>query len=299
MLRYLIATLALISLSSLCAGRAQAQADAQAAVESLLAADRGFSAAAAQSADALAALSAMFDAAVVVPVPGRGLVSGRETVLAVYRDVPGWREGRLRWTPVRAGISADGMHGFTYGFATLAAGDPARRERKYLSYWIRRPEGWRVVAYRQVPRAAGEVSTEMMPASLPGFTDMAVTGEVDVETHRRSLAAAEQAFSDRAQEVGLRTAFFEFGRDDAMNMSGGAGFRIGREAISAGMPEGSSSPLRWSTEMSFVAASGDLGVSIGTIHANAPPPEGQPASIPFFTIWRRDAADQPWRYIAE
>ena len=275
---------------------AAAQTDPRAALDSLIAADRGFAADAAQAPDALSALAAMFDERIVVPVPGRGLVTGREDVLAVYGGNPAFREGRLGWTPVRAGISADGSHGFTFGFASLAAGEPARRERKYLAYWIRRPQGWRVVAYRQVPRAPGEVSTEMMPPSLPGPRAAAA---VDVEAHRRSLAAAEQAFSDRAQQVGLRTAFFEFGRDDAMNMYEGANFRIGREAISAGMPEGSTSPLRWSTETSFVAPSGDLGVSVGTIHANAAPPEGRPASIPFFTIWRRDAPDQPWRYIAE
>ena len=59
------------------------------------------------------------------------------------------------------------------------------------------------------------------------------------------------------------------------------------------------SPVRWSTERSFVAASGDLGVSIGTIHRNSATPEGQPASFPFFTVWRRDSANAPWRYIAE
>ena len=57
--------------------------------------------------------------------------------------------------------------------------------------------------------------------------------------------------------------------------------------------------MRWSTERSVVAASGDLGVSIGTIHANGAVPEGQPASFPFFTVWRRDGADAPWRYVAE
>ena len=296
MIRRLLPALFLF-LSSLPVSAQQAQA--QSGVEDLLAADRGFSSAAAEAPDALAALEAMLDPDVVVPIPGRGLVSGRASVLAAYREVPAWREGRLQWTPIRAGISADGLHGFTYGYATLSAGDPARRDRKYLAYWIRRPEGWRAVAYRQVPRAPGPISTDMLPPSLPAFTATPADDAERIAAHRRSLHEAEQAFSDRAQQVGLRTAFFEYGRDDAMNMYDGAGFRIGREAIAAGMPEGSTSPLRWSTETSFVASSGDLGVSIGLIRPNGPPPEGQPASIPFFTIWRRDAPDQPWRYIAE
>jgi hypothetical protein len=219
--------------------------------------------------------------------------------MAAFRDSPAFREGRVSWTPVRAGVSADGTHGFTYGFLELSAGDPARRNRKYLAYWIHRPEGWRVVAYRQVVRAAGEVSTELMPASLPGFTAAATADPAVIAGHSRSLAAAEQAFSDRAQQVGLRTAFREYGREDAMNMYEGAGFRVGLDAITGGFPETSVSPVRWGTERSFVASSGDLGVSIGSIHSNGPVPEGQPSSIPFFTVWRRDAPDAPWRYIAE
>ena len=274
-------------------------ASAQAGIDSLLAADRGFSVAAAQAADAASGLAPMLDAEVVMPLRGRGLLIGREAVVAAFRDSPAFREGRMQWIPVRAGISADGTQGFTFGYLTLSGGDPALRNRKYLAYWVRRPDGWRVVAYRQTVRPEGEISTELMPASLPGFAAEPSADPAVTVAHQRSLAAAEQAFSDHAQQVGLRTAFRDFGRPDAMNMYEGATFRIGLDAITAGFPEERQSPVRWSTERSFAASSGDLGVSIGTIHANGPVPEGQPASFPFFTIWRRDSPDAPWRYIAE
>lgn len=266
----------------------------QAGVDALLAADRAFSARAAEAASAADGFAPMFDAEAVMPAGGSHAV-GRDAVIAAFRDSPAFREGRVAWTPVRGGISADGSHGFTYGYLTLSGGDPARRNRKYLAYWIRRPEGWRVAAYRQLPRPAGEVSLELLPASLPGA---AVPGSA--ADHRASLAAAEQAFSDRAQRVGLRAAFREYGREDAMNMYEGAAFRVGLDAITAGFPEGvATSPLAWSTDRSFVAPSGDLGVSIGTIRSNGPVAEGQPASFPFFTIWRRDGPGAPWRYVAE
>jgi ketosteroid isomerase-like protein len=290
MLRFFAtAFLALVFLS----GPALAQ-QGQAGVDALLAADRAFSARAAGAASAADGFAPMFDAEVVMPVGGAH-VTGREAAIAAFRDSPAFREGRVSWTPVRGGISADGSHGFTYGYLTLTGGDPARRHRKYLAYWVRRPDGWRVAAYRQLPRPAGAVSLALLPASLPGAAVPGTPAE-----HEASLAAAERAFSDRAQQVGLRAAFREYGREDAMNMYEGASFRVGLDAITQGFPEGvATSPLNWSTDRAIAAPSGDLGVSIGTIRSNAPVAQGEPSSFPFFTIWRRDRADAPWRYVAE
>ena len=74
----------------------------------------------------------------------------------------------MRWAPIRAGVSADGLQGFTFGYLSLDAGDPARRERKYLSYWVRRAEGWRVVAYRQGPGAPGATGRGDAARLAPG-----------------------------------------------------------------------------------------------------------------------------------
>lgn len=268
---------------------------AQARADALLAADRAFAAAAASAADSAAALAPMFDAEVWMAVSGRPYL-GRDAVLAALRASPAYPAGAMNWTPIRAGISADGTQGFTFGYLSLAGGEPARRERKYLAYWVRRAEGWRVVAYRQAPRAAGEVSRELRAPSLPGRR---VRGTV--AAHQASLAAAEMAFSDRAQQVGLGVAFAEYGRADAMNMGSPGDFVFGAAAIARTVDASgaTTSPVRWATERSVVAASGDLGVSIGTIRSNGTVPEGQPSSFPFFTVWRRDAPGAPWRYIAE
>lgn len=272
----------------------------QANVEALLAADRAFSAAAAHAPSAADGLAAMFDAEIIAPFPGQGLVIGRDAVVAAFRAVPGFGEAGMNWTPVRGGISADGSQGFTFGFLTMNGGDPARRNKKYLAYWVRRPQGWRVVAYRTVSRQPGEISTAMMAPSLPGFSARERRDARAIAAHRASLAAAEHAFSDRAQQVGLRVAFREFGREDAMNMYRGAGFDVGLDAITNNFDAAETvSPVSWGTEHAFVASSGDLGVSIGTIRTNRPGANGRPDSFPFFTVWRRDGPNAPWRYIAE
>lgn len=284
----------------LAAPAARAQT-AQANVDSLLAADRAFAAAAANAATPTDAVAAMFDAEVILPV-GTALVVGRDAAIAVFRAVPAWHSGTVSWRPVRGGVSADGTQGFTYGYLTVTAGDPARRERKYLAYWVRRPEGWRVVAHRQIPRADGTPTEGMHAPALPGFAATPNPDATLVQRHQASLAAAERAFSDRAQQVGLRAAFREYGRDDATNLfAGGPLFVTGAEAVSANVDSSgaTTSPVNWSTERAIVASSGDLGVSLGIIRRNQPPTDGSPAAFSFFTVWKRDTPDGPWRYIAE
>jgi hypothetical protein len=114
-------------------------------------------------------------------------------------------------------------------------------------------------------------------------TDAAV-----IARHRESLADAERAFSKDAQTMGLGGAFVKYGRPDAVNMGGPntASFVVGNDAIGRlGV---------------LVASSGDLGVTFGIIRRNTPPADPkQPATFPFFTIWRRDSPSGVWRYIAE
>ena len=124
-----------------------------------------------------------------------------------------------------------------------------------------------------------------------------------ISQHEASLAAAEKAFSDEAQKIGLGAAFAKHGREDAVNMGGPktVGFVRGAAAIGREVGEGSPtdrSEVEWSADRVLVASSGDLGITFGMIRFHKPP-EGQPTAVPFFTIWRRDDSSRSWRYIAE
>jgi hypothetical protein len=156
-----------------------------------------------------------------------------------------------------------------------------------------------VAALKQVLRTANDAEAPQQTPALPATlvpADPARTAE-----HRRTLIAAEKAFSDRAQTVGIKQSFQEYGRPDAIHLFGPTGFAIGLPAIGANHDQQPAGPAtsHWSANTAVVASSGDLGVTIGSIRSNGPPPEGQPAEVPFFTIWRRDNPSQPWRYIAE
>lgn len=271
--------------------------------ETLLAAEKAFAAAAAQ-ADPVTALTAMFDPEVIMPGPPGTLHRGIAAVTAALRANPDNLGGRLEWTPIRLGLSADGMHGFTFGFMTQRKADGTTLPLKYMAYWLKGASGWKVLGYKRARRPEGEVSMAPMAPLLPAALVAARTGPVDLELVR-SLSAAERAFSNEAQSIGLGPAFTKWGSDTAVNMGGpdSPGYVVGPVAIGKAVGAGSTgkpSPVSWSTEMGVVASSGDLGISFGYIRPNgAPPPGAPPNGSPFFTIWYRASPAGPWRYIAE
>ncbi len=280
------------------AARAAAATTPQGVADSLLAADRAFAAAAAGT-DTASAIAAMFHDEVVMPLPDASFAQGREAAAAALRANPFNTASRAQWAPVRAGVSADGLHGFTFGYMTISGHDGTERRAKYLAYWVRTPAGWRVAAYKRANRPDGEVTAAMLAPALPSRIVPPSRTAVALSRLREDLRAAEQAFSDEAQRIGIGPAFARHGSEDAMNMGPGAAFRIGAAAIGAEMPQAPPSGLSWSAEDALVASSGDLGVTWGFIRPNGPVPEGRPARIPFFTIWRRASPGAPWRYVAE
>jgi ketosteroid isomerase-like protein len=273
----------------------------QAAVDELLAADRAFSSASAKS-DVVSGLGAMFADEVVVPLPTGGFAEGRTAAIAALRANAENLTSRAEWTPVRAGISADGLHCFTAGFMTLHRPDGTTMALKYLAYWVKQAGAWRAAAYKRT-RGAATPPLELMASTLPAQMVEPSSDTGAIARHNESLAAAERAFSSDAQKIGLGPAFAQYGSADAINLGGpsDSGLIVGNEAIAKSVGDGgpaTGSAVSWGPDRVIVASSGDLGVSIGVIKRNAPV-ANQPGAFPFFTIWRRPSPAAPWRYIAE
>lgn len=275
-------------------------AAASRAVEELIAQDRAFSAAAAKV-DLVTGLSAMFDEAMVMGLPSGQFGRTKAVAVAALRANPANTNARVEWSPIRGGISADGRHGFTLGYMTITEEGKPARLAKYLSYWVKRSQGWRVAAYKRARRGEGEVPLAMMEPSAPKRLLKASADGKKLAAYTRSLAATEQAFSDDAQKIGIGPAFAKYGRADAVHLGTGPTFDVGAETIARNVSwDQPGSPVRWSPDAGvLVASSGDLGVTFGFIRSNGTPRAGQPAVIPFSTIWRRDSPGEPWRYIAE
>jgi ketosteroid isomerase-like protein len=266
-------------------------ATAQAAYQGLLAADRAFSDQA-KDKDLVFALVAMMDRnAVLVSGGAPDLIRGPEAIRARLAAKPENLTARVEWSPVGGGISADGTHGFTYGAMTLRPKDGAPQPLKYLAYWVKRPEGWRVFGYKRIGAKEGVALTPGDPILGWGPKRAGDAGA--------TLKASEGAFSDEAQKIGLRAAFQKWGRPDSINLGAADGIAVGAQAIGEGVgPPEPVSSVTWAADEVMVAPSGDMGLSYGLLHINNPKPDG-PKTIPFFTIWARPAPGDPWRYVAE
>jgi len=244
-------------------------------------------------------LAKSFDENVVmfaVPVPG--FAHGKTEAIGRLEKALGSPEAVLSWKPLRSGISADGKHGFTFGYTEAKVGADTKLG-KYVAYWLRRDDGWHIALFKLAPRGPGPISTAALPPSEPDPSIWPARASQPIDAVRASLAARESAFSDAAQSIGLGPAFAQFGSGDAVNIGGDPEFTIGNKAI--GDLHGSGpSPLNWAADGGvMVAGSGDLGVTWGMLHRNGETPPGRLREIPFFTIWRKASPDSPWLYVAE
>jgi hypothetical protein len=267
--------------------------------DELVAADRAFSAASAKT-DLVAGLSAMFASDVAMMAP-TGIAYGAAKAVETLKGNPANAGAKAVWTPARVGLSADGAHGFTAGFMTVTRGDGSVNAAKYLAYWFKAPAGWRVLVYKRVPAKSVPSSstvTYLLPKQL-----IAPNANATLDRDRESLADAERSFSRDAQTMGIGPAFKHYGSPEAINLFGPdvMTFVMGNEAIGEAVGSGqppNSSPVDWGPEKTIIAASADFGVTMGYIVPKKPR-EGAPERQAFFTIWRRESASAPWRYIAE
>lgn len=273
-------------------------------MDDLLATDRAFSAASGKI-DLVSGVSAMFAPDVAMSIPGGKFSANATEAIDALRANPDNAGARAEWVPVRGGISADGLQGYTWGYMTIRKADGTTAPAKYLSYWVKGADGWRVIAYKRRGRPPGDVALAPIAPSLPASLVAPSRDRAAIDRYRDGLDATERAFSDEAKVIGLGVAFERYGRPDAVNMGtgGDAAFVTGPAAIgqtvSGGKPA-EPSTLWWAPDRTVVATSGDLGVTIGVIHDTDPSNDpNAPTTFPFFTVWQRAHPSDAWRYVAE
>ncbi|WP_375754245.1 YybH family protein [Corallococcus exercitus] len=266
----------------------------------LRAADQSLSDAAEKSGSAQAFADFVADDAVLL-VDGAYAQKGREAIRAWLAAHPLEAEGKVRWTPVRWDVSADGTLGYSVGNTSVESGGTSvRPSGRYITAWKRQPDGqWRVVAaVHNASKTAMTPPAGFTPSStLPAPAPRAMAPEQVLEEAK----AADRAFAAQSASEGMGKAFTAYAAEDAVMPLGSAGL-FGHDAVAKAYAPFTLDKidLRWEPVLGDAAGSGDLAFTVGRAIATGRNEQGQPEvdHVKYLTIWRRQA-DGQWRYVTD
>lgn len=148
-----------------------------------------------------------------------------------------------------------------------------------------------MVAHQQI----GLVSPDSVRISSP------VPGTVSsTKSPQDPFAAADIAFARMAIDSGAPAAFYHYAAPDAMTFAGTGELNIGRDAIRARLGEGAAGKAKWAWRpvMTLAAASGDLGVTIGTAEIGSGPGPNDVFFSKYMTVWKRQS-DGSIKFVAD
>jgi ketosteroid isomerase-like protein len=212
----------------------------------------------------------------VVLVANAPVVRGRENAVRVLSVMPG-RRAPQTWQPLRILVSRDGLFGATFGISAIetGAGRPSTLAR-YITVWrCNAQNSWQAVAHADI---------RPTPANLRLPPDIPLT--LGDSSPRDEFARADLDFARLAADSGAPAAFAHYASADAFTFAGSGEINIGPGGIRARMMEGrTGTQWRWHPVVSFVAATGDLGATVG--EAEIRPPGSPPFYSKYLTVWQR------------
>ena len=207
----------------------------------------------------------------------------------------------VRWQPVRAEASKDRKSGYTYGYTIYGvaqAGAPSLRVDRYIAYWRKESDGWRIAAYAETygaPPAA---------LALPRAAMNSVVADIPMPSRRSALdvlRSADMDFSRDASRFGTGEAFGRYAAEGAQIFSAPGEFITGPEAITESFgPPGRKGSLVWHPVEGEISKSGDLGFTVGNAVFNGERDDG--AAVvrysKYLTVWKLQK-DGSWRYVVD
>lgn len=279
---------------------ARGDVDLRAARASLLAADRAYSEASAQT-NVVEGIASMLAPQTAMILGSRPLLTTPDAARAALAASASNLTSVQTWVPVRGDVSADGQYGYTYGYFEIRNTAGAVLPGKYTAFWQRQANGeWKAVGYRRVPRPFGPVSYEP-PAGfeVPEFREYRrfpdALGDAVAQVN-----ATDLAFSDAARQ-GLGYAFGRFAAPDGAILGGDVGIAFGREAIEAQYVGSTPGSLAWWPVHAVVAPSNDLGFTTGLAEVRDVHDDGSytvVALVRYLSVWQRQRTGE-WRYVID
>jgi hypothetical protein len=202
----------------------------------------------------------------------------------------------MRWSVLIAQVSANARQGYTWarGFFTIDFGTGASEQPGFfLIYWRRESDAWRVAAFVFNLRAPGPVE---IPAGFGTPTDPhGRSFPTDVDKERRNLLATDAAFSAASVRNSSGPAFEHFAARNAIGVGNGH-FVFGPEAIGEAFSVGPDDQISWIPRQSGVAATGDLGFTVG--EATFVFKDFGTFFSKYLTVWQKQSSGK-WRFVAD
>jgi len=232
---------------------------------------------------------------------GLPILRGREAARAIAAAESLAAPFAVRWQPVRAEASRDGQSGYSYGYtivSTAPNGTPAIRVDRYIAYWRHLPVGWRIAAYAETygaPPTSITLPVELGSAALANEPMARTTGPLE------AIRTADVEFSNDAAKFGTGVAFGRYAASDAQIFSGPGEFISGPHAISESFgPPTERNTLVWHPVHGEVAASGDLGFTVGNAVFTGVREDGAKIErfSKYLTVWKQQR-DGTWRYVVD
>lgn len=214
------------------------------------------------------------------------------SVQEVWRVRPNRAGSRLTWHPVLADAAQSGDLGYTTGPWTTFQNDRPQASGEYVTVWRKQPDGkWKFVVDMGVERigTAPPKATNVPQPRLPAAVATPSTAPSDLVINvDRKFAAAEllkpgasyqQYLSAEARLLrpGLSTMYGAAAAANMKNLESGYVF------VATG---------------GYLAAAGDLGYVVGTLHRNGAGASRPAENGSYLRIWRREAV-AGWRVVLE
>jgi len=221
---------------------------------------------------------------------------GIDAVRSMFAANPETSGTTITWQPLGGGVSNDLRSGYTYGIAArVTPRSPVRLER-YIAYWRREPrEAWRIAAYAEVGAPPASEGSGPVDRVIPPTTNLPRS----LAQARSAVRAADSLFADLAYRMGTGYAFAATVATDGV-MFGNPQLVIGPQAVQEFFAAGAGASLSWQPVFASVAASRDLGFTIGEYTSTGRGPTGAAVQRfgKYLTVWRLQS-DGTWKFVVD
>jgi ketosteroid isomerase-like protein len=224
--------------------------------------------------------------------PRTPVLEGRTAALSFLSTNP-VAPSALHWEVIVADVSNDGTQGFTWSegeFTINLGAGPVVLPGLFLIYWRRVSDDWQIAAIN-INAAASSSNPVPDEFGTPDDKHRRNFPNTEVGEQRAQLLSVDAAFSAASVSEGTGPAFGAYAAPNAIAVGGGE-FVFGADAIGEAFTGGPDDLVSWVPRFSDVAASGDLGFTVGDATFVLP-------DITFYTkyltVWQKQDTGE-WKF---